>query len=362
MLCAASMTLSLTSCEWSGSGQSHNGTKKLDTLYHNQYAERFEILGSGDSILLRVHNPWQGASGVSMDYWFPKMGERAPRIICMSSSHVAYLDALGATDNIVGASGINYMTNKKLHLAETPDIGYDNSLNYEIIVALKPDYLFVYEVSGENSSITQKLVQLGIPVIYIADYLEQTPLARSEWIIAFGAIMGRSKEAQEIFNDIAMSYETIKAKVDSTGGARPKIMLNAPYRDIWYVPGDRSYIVQLINDAGGDYMAKGVDNDISRPISSEIAYEMVSKADIWLNPGTTTTLREVKVANPRFSALDVVSQGEIYNNNARSTPQGGSDFWESGTLRADIVLQDLVMICHPKLFPNKKLYYFHRLK
>ena len=30
-------------------------------------------------------------------------------------------------------------------------------------------------------------------------------------------------------------------------------MLNAPWQDSWFVPGDRSYMVRLLEDAGGNY-------------------------------------------------------------------------------------------------------------
>lgn len=334
----------------------------LDTVYQNRYAEKFLILGSKDSLTLRVFNPWQGAQAVSYDYTFPKDPTRQPRIVCMSSSHVAYLDAIGACENIVGVSGVKFITNPKIRLASVPDVGYDNNLNYELVVALKPDYLFVYEVAGENSATTKKLEQLGIPIIYIADYLERTPLARSEWLIAFGAIMGRMDQSVEFFEEITDNYIQIRDSVAKTAGVKPKVMLNSPYRDVWYVPGDRSYLVQLIRDAGGDYLAQGVDSDISRPIGTEVAYELLSQADIWLNPGGAKTLAEVKNSNPRFNRLSVVLKGEIYNNNARSTPEGGSDFWESGSLRADIILKDMSKIFNPNYYPIEKLYYFHRLQ
>ena len=34
----------------------------------------------------------------------------------------------------------------------------------------------------------------------------------------------------------------------------------------------------------------------------------------------------------------------IYNNTLRTTPEGGNDFWESGAMRPDLILQDLIAI------------------
>ena len=41
---------------------------------------------------------------------------------------------------------------------------------------------------------------------------------------------------------------------------------------------------------------------------------------------------------------------------------GGSDFWESGVLRPDRVLADLVHIFHPELSETDELYYYRQLE
>ena len=42
---------------------------------------------------------------------------------------------------------------------------------------------------------------------------------------------------------------------------------------------------------------------------------------------------------------------------------GGNDFWESGSLRPDLILNDLVQMIHPELSaPGDSLYYHIELK
>ena len=46
---------------------------------------------------------------------------------------------------------------------------------------------------------------------------------------------------------------------------------------------------------------------------------------------------------------------------------GGSDFWESGVVRPDRILQDLAYILHPELTPlgadgEDNLFYYKRLR
>ncbi len=339
----------------SAAGQKANADT-LATLYQPRYARHFELLtDTAGRTVLRIFDPWQGAVDVTNDYRLPDSGGR---FVCMSSSHVAYLAVLGCTDSIAGVSGREFITNEKIRQRAVPDIGYEGSLNYELIVSLRPGCFLAYEVSGENSGPLDKLRQMGVPVLCVADYLEQHPLGRAEWVVAFGAMTGRMQEALNIFAGIEQRYLHIQSvaaahTAGTTGSARISVMLNAPYRDVWYVPGDRSYMVQLIRDAGGRYAAEGVDSDASRPISTERAYELMLGADRWLNPGAgIRDMAALKAANPRFGKLPVVQRGEVFNSTRRTTPAGGSDFWESGSLRADLALRDITLILYPALYDS----------
>ena len=95
-------------------------------VYVPQYASGFDILGAEgkQSTLIRVRNPWQGAKEVEMSYFIARNGEEPPRdfrgvvipagagrIVCMSSSYIAMLDALGQVERVVGVSGMGYISN-----------------------------------------------------------------------------------------------------------------------------------------------------------------------------------------------------------------------------------------------------------
>lgn len=364
--------LDLAACGHSGREAQDVGDT-LRPLYEARYAQRFELLTDDRGPVLRVMNPWQGADSITYDYRLVadtnailQPGEiRWPirNAVCMSSSHVAFLDAVGAVGVVTGVSGLGFITNPTVHAAGVKEVGYDNNLDYETIVALRPDVVFVYGVTGENAAVG-KLRQLGIPVMYIADYLENDPLGRAEWIVPFGLLAGHMDEAVAQFMHTENEYNTLGELVASSddGSPKPKVMLNSPYRDVWYLPGDRSYMVRLLTDAGGDYLGKGDDSDKSRPVSAEQALMLMAEADYWLGPGMVQDMAQLKADNRRFATLPVVRSGRVYNNNARITAMGGSDFWESGAVRPDIVLADMVRILHPDLLPEHELYYFRRLE
>lgn len=374
ILLAALCALTLASCGGSADKAAHNDSDTLRPLYEARYARRFALLTDDRGPVLRVMNPWQGADSVVYDYRLVadtasvalQAGEiRWPirSAVCMSSTHVAFLDAVGHVDAVKGVSGLDFISNPAVHAAGVRDVGYDNNLNYETIVALRPDVVFIYGLTGENAAVA-KLEQLGVPVVYIADYLENDPLGRAEWIVPFGLLTGDMDAAVSGFMHTENEYKTVgelvAASVDA--GNRPKVMLNAPFKDVWYLPGDRSYIVRLLDDAGGDYLGKGEDSDVSRPVSAEKALLLMAEADFWLNPGMARDMAQLKADNRRFITLPVVRRGNVYNNNARVTTMGGSDFWESGAVRPDVVLADMARILHPELLPEHELYYFRKLE
>lgn len=346
-------------------GRTHSVAILGDAVYTPKYATRFSILGTeGESTVVEIRNPWQGAESVSMQLFVARNGEAAPegfdgvtvnapleRVVCFSSTHVAFIDALTETDKIKGVSGADYISNQMVRdgyvEGNVRDVGYDPNINYELLASLRPDLVMIYGVAGENTAVSNKLRELHIPFVYIGEYLETDPLGKAEWVVAFGELFDKRDKAGEIFDNIADNYNAVK-KEAALFTDHPKVMLNAPYRDVWFVPGDRSYMVRLINDAGGEYIFAGEDSDVSRPISGEAAYMSLQQADVWLNPNQALNIAELKSQNPKFADVKCVKDKTVYNCTKRRTSSGGSDFWESGVLRADIVLKDIVKCLHPE--------------
>lgn len=349
-----------------------------DSLYVPRYAAGFALRSVGKSSILSVKNPWQGAQNIDMEVFISRNGESAPvgfdgvtlcgplrRVVCMSSSYVAFIDAIGCVDAVAGVSGVRFITNDKIRQRQAEglvkDVGYDTNLNFELITSIEPDVVMIYGVAGENTMLSDKLRELGINVIYIGDYLEESPLGKAEWIVAIGEMFDRRAEAEAIFDGVESEYNLLR---ESAVGAQthPKVMLNAPWRDTWFVPGDRSYMVRLINDAGGEYAAAGVDSQVSRPISGESAFVIASGADIWLSPNQAGSIADVVALNPNFKDIPAVKNRRVYNNTKRNTAEGGSDFWESGAVYPNVVLRDMIIMLHPELTKEGSLYYFKQLE
>jgi iron complex transport system substrate-binding protein len=358
-----------------GGGVPFDHTLFSEVIYSPTHATGFEIRGceEGNSTLIVVKNPWQGADDVEQmllidrDGTFNTSGtdiqridHDAKRIICMSSSYVAMLSTIGKQEAIAGVSGINFISDKYVvaNSDKIGDVGYDNNINYEMVVALNPDLVLLYGVMGA-SGMESKLRELGIPYLYLGEYVESSPLGKAEWMVAVGEITGARDKAVEIFSTISERYTALATEVSLAAKERKQVMLNTPYRDSWFIPSEQNYIARIIRDAGGEPFTIAGTGNSSQPIDIEQAYIWASEADVWLNVGACNSLEELIRQNPKFADVKAVREKRVYNNNARQTTQGGSDFWESGVVRPDVILQDLVTILQGN---EGELYYYKQLK
>lgn len=347
-----------------------------EALYTPRYAQGFTLCTTreGHSTLLSTASPWQGAEAPSR-LLIRRHGEPIPqgftgqvlegeakRVICMSSSYIAMFDKIGAVDRVVGVSGIDFISNPAIQARrdQIGDVGYDGNLNYELVVALDPDLVLLYGVSSA-SEMAPRLEELGIPYVYVGEYLEEHPLGKAEWMIFVAELVGLRAKAEAHFAPIAERYTALASEPLTED--RPRVMFNSPYRDTWFMPPASSYLVQLVSDAGGAYIYTADDGDNrSDVIDLEEAYLLASQADLWLNPGMIFSLGELCRRFPRFADIKAVRAGAVWNNNARQSPAGGNDFWETGVVEPDVVLEDLRHLIHPEIDPAYQFVYHHRLQ
>ena len=340
----------------------------------NHSARGFHIEKKGDITNLTVFNPWEKAHNISVEYFLlnenlpvpdllsSKKFIRTPikRIICLSTSHLGFIDVLNENRAVVGVSGSLYVSNteiqKRINLGEVVDVGYGQNLNYELIVNQHPDLVMVYGIGSEVTTYTQKLEELGIPVIMNAEYLEETPLGKAEWVKFVGALFEKENEAGQFFDEIKSEYIALQKQVKNKTN-QPKVVVGSPYKDSWWVPGGNSYLANLISDAGGDYLGKSNSSHESYVISFENALVWANEADVWINIGNLASKNEILAADERFENFKVFRNGRLFNNNNKLSERGGNDFWESGTVFPNLVLRDLITIFYPELIDEELVYY-----
>ncbi len=367
ILVLVALSTSFLSCKTKENAEQR--VSNLQTLKLN-HAKYFAFSEVDDSFIIEVSNPWQGANDITFRYCIGKeevfeenihfIKTPATRVVCLSTTHIAFIDGLDITHTLVGVSGAKYITNpsvrKRLESKEIVDVGYEQSLNYELIVSLKPDIVFGYGVGAEAATLVEKLKSFGIPIVLVADYLEDTPLGKAEWLKFFGLFFNLYPKADSIFREIEAEYQLVQGRVMGFKSSGPKVFINLPWKEIWYVPGTNSYMATFISDAGGKYVFDNLTGNQSHPLSIEYALSKGIEADIWINVGGANTLNEVKNEFTRITILPAFQKGEVYNNN-RQNSIVGNDFWESGAVNPHLILKDLASIFFPDSIKYSLTYY-----
>jgi iron complex transport system substrate-binding protein len=352
---------------------------KTDNIEPVVGAERFSFERSDQFTILTIRNPWQGAGNVSQVYYLVKKGEKIPegtdsssvifvpvkKIICTSTTHVAMISELGMDKTISGMSGVRYIYNEKLRASAEggyiTEIGYDSNLNKELIVKTAPDLVMLYGIGSESAAVVGKLKELGVRVLFNADYLETFPLKKAEWIKVFGALYCKEEKADSIFRSESESYNAIKSFIAREVKTRPKVLLGLPFRDTWYISPGNSFISKLIGDAGGEYIWQKTESDATMPLGLEAVYNKAMDADFWLNIGAATGKSDISSLDPRLENLPSFKSGNLFNNDKRLGPTGGNDYWESGSTYPHLILKDIASILHPELFNDNELFYYRKL-
>lgn len=344
------------------------------------YAEKFSLLKTDSCTILTINEPWQGASGVQHVYYLVKRDQinsykfdtlsvipvPLEKIVCMSTTHLPMLMALGEQNTLKGISGADLIFNNSL--AESienktlSDIGYESAINNELLISIDPDLIMTYGIGSESAGYLGKIKEIGLRVLFNADYLENDPLGKAAWIRVFGALYCKERMADSILKSIEDQYNSIKEYIHQNVTKRPVVFSGLPFRDSWFISPGNSYISRLIEDAGGNYLWKDTRSETSMPLSIEAVFIKSLEADFWLNIGTVNSKIEIISLDSRLADLPSVERGNLYNNNRRMGPGGGNDYWESGALSPHIILLDIASILHPELFRDHELYYYKKVE
>ena len=343
-----------------------------------EYARGFSIADHEGYRLLSVYNPWQQLKQVELTYVLCSNREKVPenleadayiqvpvkRVVATSTTHVAMISALERQGSVVGLSGSRFISDpllrEKIDAEEIRDIGYEQSLNFEELIGLDPDLVIMYGVSGEISSVLQKIESLDIPVVLNAEYLESDPLAKTEWVKFIACFYDCLDQAMQLFDSISVSYNKY-AELARSANKRPTVLSGLPWKDTWWVPGGRSFAARLISDAGGKYVWETDTSKEAIPLDTEVVFSKAREATIWINAGAAASLSDISSLDTRLQLFDAFTSGNVYNNNARMNELGGNAYWEKGVMEPHIILQDMLSIFHPELLPDHKLFYYKRL-
>jgi iron complex transport system substrate-binding protein len=345
-----------------------------------RYAKGFSAERRPDGVsILTVRNPWPGASrefryalvpgqevpryaGMA-DSLDAVIGVPVERVVLTSTTHIPSLEALGLQERLVGFPGMDYvsspLTRQRMADGLVEELGANEHLNTEKVLALQPDLVMGFGVSGIPRHY-QAIQASGIPLVLNGDWMEEDPLGKAEWILLFGLLFGREQEAEKVFKTIETEY--LEARRLASGSENmPTVLSGSLYRDVWYLPGGNSWAASFIRDSHARYLWGDTGERGSLSLSLEAVLERATEAEFWIAPSQFVSYGEMAAANPHYQQFRAFRERKVLTYARSLGPGKGMLYFELGPNRPDLVLKDLIYWFHPGLLPDYEPVFFKPL-
>ena len=372
LIICVSIILGFVSCK--DETQTSNQKASQDNENLMRYTSYIIVNNYKSGYYVNVSNPWNEKS-LGEFYLYPdslqlpnelenKAVIRTPvqSVIAYSSTQWSVFLELGEIGRVKGILESDYTNNpeiKKL-LAEKKieDVGIETSLKTEIAINLHPDVILYTPYSTVPKTEIGELT--GAVMFPFADYLENHPLGRAEWLKVIGFLTCREKDTDKWFNEIVSRYESLKSLCENVEN-RPTVFSDLPFEGQWYLPGGMSYISQIFHDAGANYIWKDNNSTASLPVDAETVLSKARDADYWRIMNSTNepySYERLAVENELYTFFKAYKDRNIVVCDIRK-----SGYFEQSEYEPDVLLKDFVFVFHPEMIEKDYMpRYFYRMK
>ena len=351
----------LLSCNGNHTGRDD---EKGDTL-QLRYARNLTIVDFPDYTEVTLRNPWD-TTNVLAQYCLTKNDKvkgnkgslvRVPlcNVAVFGSVHCALLHELGVDEAVGGICDLEFINQSQIKqgVAEGRIANLGNSVqpNLEQIINLNPDALMPSPF--ENSGGLGRVERLGIPIIWCADYMENTPLGRAEWIRFYGRLVGRAERADSIFEAVESRYLELCELAKNTK-TKPRLLPEMPWSGQWTLPGSGSSSTRLYEDAGANYLFAHLKGNGGIPLSTEKVVDKAVDADIWIiKHHGPLDRKQMDADTPLLANI----KAQIWWCDTSTTL-----LYEETPFHPERLLENLIDILHPELGIEAKYVYFRQLR
>lgn len=286
------------------------------------------------------------------------------RVVSNSTTHLSMLDALQGLDCLKGFAQTQFISAPaiidRVKNGQIKEVGHNSELNIEEILAVRPQLVLTSGLVNNSPAINQ-LNAMGIPVLSVMDYSENSVLGKAEWIKLFGLMLNKEGESIKLFNNKKKIYDSLIGLMELTE-IRPTVMSGTIYGGSWFMPGGKNYNSSLINQAGGKYIYEDDESNGWLNLDFEEIYTKAYDSDLWIGAANFSSLDEMIEIEPRYANFKAFENNQVYTYTARVNENGANDYFESGNINPEKVLADHIKILHPELLPDYDLYYYVRLE
>jgi len=150
-----------------------------------QYAKGFTVEKQPSGItILKVLSPWLNSEKTYTYALIPKeiqakvslnrneydviISTPVEKIVLTSTTHIPALEELGLLDKLVGFPDTKYISSKaarkRIEAGQIQELGINENLNTEAVIALQPELIFGFSINGSNA-VYETIQRANIPVV-----------------------------------------------------------------------------------------------------------------------------------------------------------------------------------------------------
>lgn len=273
-----------------------------------------------DSKFLIVPEGVQPPSGISDD--IVVLQQPLENIYLVAAAAMSLIDSLGGLEQIrLTGTRMEQWYNESVRDAMAQGTilfsGKYSEPDYELILDNACSLAIQSTMIYHTPEVREKLETLGIPVFVERSARETHPLGRTEWIKAYGVLLGKEEEAQQLFEQ-QVAYMDEAMTGEKTGKTVAFFHISTSGYAVVRKSGD--YVSKMIGLAGGEYIF----SDLGDPetatatvaLEMETFYATAKEADVIIYNATIAgelqTLDELLATSGLLENFKAVQNGNVW--------------------------------------------------
>ena len=298
-------------------------TGGVSLLYATQFQIEeygvYKMITIGDERFWLVPDGEEAVANLPADVTMLRQPKKA---YVVSTSVMDLLQAVDALDD-VRLSGTKqedwYIQAAKDAMADGDMLyaGKYNQPDYEKIISENCDLAIENTMIYHTPEVKEQLEKFGVPVLVERSSYESDPLARMEWVKLYGILLGRTEEAERVFDD---AVQRIAPLLDEEPTGKTAAFFSITSNNLATVRKGGDYVAKMIGLAGGSYVFADLtdsgNNLATVNISLEDFYAGARDADVLFYnstiEGELRTMDELLAKCPMLADFKAVQSGSVW--------------------------------------------------
>lgn len=358
--------------------KNEHSTTTSDTSQKNEieYSTNLSIYKYKSFSIVKISNPWPDANK-DFTYILKEKNATIPdslskytsitiplqSIVVTSTTNIPFIEMLNEERKLLGFPHTDYISSQKtrqlIDEGIVKNVGQNERLDIEKLIDLAPEVIVAFGIDNNNPMIAN-LEKSGLKVLIQADWMEQSPLGKAEWIKLYAALFGKEKEGKKLFDAIVKNYNNA-LKLVANQKAEATVLYGSMYQNQWFVAKGNSWAAQFMKDAKSNYLWANTEGSGSLGLPFEKILEKAKTAQVWIATGSFKNLKELGNSNPHYNQFNAFTRKNVYTFESKLGATGGTIYYELAPSRPDLVLKDYIKIFHPELLPDYKFTFVQKL-